>query len=126
MSHLESPPNAPPKSGSSKQPAYGASWLIIWIEALLVFAAGVAVPSLVGWTGVTFDQVWRVGAIAAGALSLGFGAAYLLQQARQNSVAAMLEVEFQQTSARIDALATDHAELEHKVRKEMQADRRVE
>jgi hypothetical protein len=108
MAQLQLPPT---------KPTYGSAWLVNWIEALILFVAGVAVACLIGLTGVTVGQIWKVSAIAAGALSLGFGAAYLFQHLRQNSQAIALEAEFAETSARIDALAADYNEVKRTVGK---------
>ncbi|MGB9364925.1 MAG: hypothetical protein WCE79_02815 [Xanthobacteraceae bacterium] len=90
---------------------------------MLLFVGGAVVASVAGLTDATPDQIWRLTAIAAGALTLGFGAAYLFQQVRQNSEATALEAEFEETSTRIDALAADYREFERKAKRYVSTDR---
>lgn len=118
MSQLELPPSERSRSDTSR-----FSWLINWIEALLLFAGGAVFASVAGLTDVRLDQIWQVTAVAAGALTLGFGAAYLFQHVRQNSEAHSLEAEFVETSARIDALTADHRELERNAKRYLSTDR---
>jgi hypothetical protein len=115
-------PPAPIESGRSGDKNAGWSWLANWVEALLVFVGGAFVASVVGLTDSTLGNTWQIGAVAAGAMTLGFGAAYLFHHLRQNSQAAMLETEFNAVSDRLDVLAAGHAELEHKVRRRLAAD----
>lgn len=118
MSQLELPPPGRSRSDDSRW-----GWLANWIEGLLLFVGGVVVAYVTGSTDTTLDQIWRVTAVAAGALTLGFGAAYLFQQVRQNSEAATIEAEFEETSARIDALTADYRELERRAKPYVSTDR---
>jgi hypothetical protein len=115
-------PPAPIESDISRGKAGGWPWLANWIEALVLFVGGAFVASVVGLTDATLANTWQVGAVAAGAMTLGFGAAYLFHQFRQNSQAAVTEGEFNTISDRIDILAAEHAELEHKVRRKLAVD----
>ena len=85
---------------------------------MMLVAGGAIIASVAGWADFTVNKVWQVSAIASGALSLGFGAAYLFDQLRRNTEAAALETEFEHVSARIDSLVSDYNHLERKVMRE--------